>query len=191
MSFVSNAIMAFSMSTDAFAAAISKGAGSSRSPSIKEALYTGILFGVVESITPIIGWGVGVAASGFIAAIDHWIAFLVLGFVGIKMIFASFDNKCCPLGLPLKPATKPGMLLLTAIGTSIDALVVGISLAFVNTNILVIAGAIGFATFLMVTIGMLAGQYLGTKVGRVAEGLGGLGLIFIGTDILLTHLGLL
>jgi putative Mn2+ efflux pump MntP len=171
------------MSSDAFAAAIGKGARLDR-PSLGEALRTGLIFGGIEAITPVIGWALGKGASRYIEAFDHWIAFGLLLVIGGKMIWD---------GLRRAPEEeKPQrhsltVLMVTAIGTSIDALAVGVTLALVDANIIVNALAIGTATFTMVTIGILTGRYLGEKFGRYAEAAGGVVLIVIGINILLEH----
>lgn len=175
--------LAFSMSADAFAAACAKGAGLDR-PHLREALRTGAIFGITEAITPVIGWGAGRLASRYIAAFDHWIAFVLLLVIGGKMIWDAArrhdDDE--------KPQSHAfWVLALTALGTSIDALAVGVTLALIGASIVVNALAIGTATFLMTTIGVMTGRMLGAKFGRYAEGAGGLVLIGIGTKILLDH----
>jgi putative Mn2+ efflux pump MntP len=187
MSIFSTTVMAFSMSADAFAVSIAKGIKLPNTR-LREALRIGALFGLVEGVTPLIGWMLGVAASGFIQAIDHWIAFTILSLVGGKMIYESLRTAPPEDARPAEPY-KAGRLLLTAVGTSLDAMAIGVTLAFLNVNILLVSGVIGLATFLMVTLGVLAGQFLGAKMGRLAETLGGLGLLFIGTKILFEHLG--
>ena len=171
------------MSADAFAAALGKGSVLDR-PRLSEALRTGLVFGTVEAITPVIGWAAGVAASAYITAIDHWIAFALLGVIGGKMILDCMQR---PAEQAKSKRHSFGLLLLTAIGTSIDAMAVGVTLAFLNANIMVIALAIGLATFVMTTIGILLGRVLGGKFGRIAEILGGVGLILIGAKILIEH----
>jgi putative Mn2+ efflux pump MntP len=176
-------LLALSMSTDAFAAAIGKGAQLDR-PSLREALRTGLIFGSIEAATPLIGWGLGKAASRVISAYDHWIAFAILALVGSKMIWDAVRRE--------PDAEKPkshslAVLALTAVGTSIDALAVGVTLALIGANILVNALAIGIATFVMVTIGMLTGRMLGEKFGHYAEAAGGVVLILIGVAILAQH----
>lgn len=184
MSPVSIAVMAFSLSVDAFLAAISRGSGSPR-PRWGEALRTGLVFGTIEAITPLLGWAAGLAASRFVQSVDHWIAFGLLGFVGANMIFqalrASGEDR---------PRRNGSLLVLfaTALGTSIDAFAVGISLAFLKVNIIVMAAAIGGATFLLSSIGMMAGRYIGLRFGRFAEIAGGVALIALGTSILHSHL---
>lgn len=177
-------LLAFSMSSDAFAAALGKGAALDR-PKFSEALRTGLIFGSIEATTPVIGWTLGRAASRYIAAFDHWIAFGLLAGIGAKMIWDSFQRDA--------DAEKPqrhsfAVLALTALGTSIDALAVGVTLALINANILVNALAIGAATFLMTTIGVMVGRFLGSRFGKYAEALGGIILIVIGANILAQHL---
>ncbi len=182
-------ILAFGMSMDAFAAAIGKGASLHRPP-LKEALRTGLIFGVIEGITPIIGWGIGLAASQFIMSWDHWVAFILLLILGVRMISEAFKKDT---GEEAEIPSRHGFWLLvtTAIATSLDAMAVGVGLAFLQVNILVMALTIGATTAVMATLGMLLGRFLGGTIGKWAEVLGGLVLIGIGTSILVEHLGLL
>ncbi len=184
MSVISTTAIAFSMSADAFAAAVGKGV-SLQKPKLNDAIRVGLVFGGVEAVTPILGWLAGIAASSFITSVDHWIAFTILGIVGLKMLIESLRAE----PEEKKQRHKMGTLILTAIGTSIDAMAVGVTMAFLKMNILIMALAIGGATFLMATIGIMAGHYIGTKGGRIAEALGGIGLIVIGCGILIEHLG--
>jgi Putative manganese efflux pump len=110
---------------------------------LSEALRTGFVFGTIEAITPVIGWAVGLAASGYITAIDHWIALTLLAAIGGKMIWESArrpDERRKPNRHSLK------ILVATAIGTSIDAMAVGVTLAFIDADIVVTALAIGVMT---------------------------------------------
>jgi manganese efflux pump family protein len=186
MSIVSNSIIALSMSADAFAAAIGKGVVLQK-PKLSYAMRIGLIFGGVETITPIIGWLLGLMASSFIAAIDHWVAFAILSIIGGKMIYEGLQSH----EVERKESHKLSVLILTAIGTSIDAMAIGATLALLNVNIWIMAAMIGAATFTMATIGVMTGHYIGTKAGKAAEILGGLCLIAIGTKILLDHLGIL
>jgi manganese efflux pump family protein len=186
MSLLSNTILAFSMSADAFAAAISKGVAL-RKPKLSEAMRIGLIFGCVETITPIIGWLIGSAASRFIEAIDHWVAFTILCAIGVKMIYEGLHSA----HEERKESHKLHILILTAIGTSIDAMAVGVTLALIDANIILMAAMIGCATFIMATIGIMVGHYVGTKAGRIAEIIGGVCLIAIGSAIVLDHLGML
>jgi putative Mn2+ efflux pump MntP len=185
MSLISNTIIAFSMSADAFAAAISKGVALKK-PRLRYALRIGLIFGGVETITPIIGWGLGRIASGFIESIDHWVAFTLLSLIGLKMIYEGFQNDSAER----KESHKLSVLIITAIGTSIDAMAIGATFAFLDSNIWMMAAMIGFASFTMATIGIMMGHYIGTKAGKIAEILGGICLILIGSKILIEHLGL-
>lgn len=183
MSIISNTIIAFSMSADAFAASIGKGVVLQK-PKLSYAMRVGLIFGGIETLTPIIGWLLGVMASGFIASVDHWVAFAILSIIGGKMIYEGFHNE----EVERKESHKFSVLILTAIGTSIDAMAVGATLALLNVNIWIMAAMIGTATFMMATIGVMTGHYIGTKAGKVVELLGGLCLIAIGTNILIEHL---
>lgn len=185
MNFTSIALIALAMSTDAFAAAISKGARLHK-PKLMEALRIGLIFGVIESITPIIGWGVGSVANQFVASWDHWIAFTLLAVLGLYMVY---EGTQVSVEIEDKP-TKHSFIVLavTAFATSIDAMAVGVSLAFVNVNIEVMAAAIGFTTFIMVTIGVMLGRAMGQLVGKRSEIVGGIILIGIGSYILYKHL---
>ncbi|MGX9965239.1 manganese efflux pump MntP [Roseomonas sp. F4] len=176
-------ILALGMSVDAFAAALSRGATGHR-VRVTEALRTGAVFGAVEMATPVIGWSAGLLAAGSIEAIDHWVAFVLLGLVGGHILYSAVQRA------PDAPVGRRSgwMLLATAVGTSIDAMAVGVSLALLDVNIWIVAPAIGLATFIMATGGMLTGRLLSSRIGRVAELLAGLALIGLGTSILFQHL---
>ena len=182
MSLIAIVVIAFGMSVDAFAAALAKGAALDR-PSLKEALRTGLIFGTVEAITPVIGWAAGLAAASFVDAIDHWIALFLLGGVGCKMIYESFQPRA-----EEKPRQHSLLdLAVTALGTSIDAMAVGVTLAFLEAEIVVVAAAIGIATFIMTTTGVMMGRYAGATLGKRAELVGGIGLIALGVRIFIKH----
>lgn len=181
------AILAVGMSIDAFIASIGRGARLRRTRLV-EALRTGLVFGAIETLTPVIGWTLGLAASRHVAAIDHWIAFLLLAFVGGRMVVHAMRAPSTEAETTAQPERGLATLLATAIGTSIDAMAVGVSLAFLEVNIVIVAAAIGLATFLMSTGGMLMGRFVGARFGRWAEISGGLALIGLGLSILHTHL---
>ena len=186
MNLASTALLALAMSTDAFAAAVSKGTALQK-PRWSEALRTGVIFGVIEAITPLIGWALGYTASSFVKSWDHWIAFTLLSLLGIRMIFAALQ---APDEAGGEKPMRHGfwVLAITGFATSIDAMVVGVGLAFLDENILPIAAAIGFMTFFMVTLGVMVGRLLGSFAGRWAEAFGGVLLIGIGSMILYEHL---
>ncbi|MFJ6023324.1 manganese efflux pump MntP family protein [Brevundimonas sp. NPDC092305] len=184
---LSIAVLSLSMSTDAFAAAVGRGAA--HRPGFATAVRNGLVFGIIEGITPLIGWAMGLIAAGFVEQVDHWIAFGLLGAVGAKMLWESFQ----PVDEEARPA-RAGRnailaLIATAVGTSIDAAAVGVGMAFIGANIWLIAACIGFTTFVLTTIGMLIGRAVGVRFGKVAEFLGGVALILIGLSILAEHMG--
>ncbi|WDZ96658.1 manganese efflux pump MntP [Herbaspirillum sp. WKF16] len=187
MNFPALVLLAFAMSTDAFAAAIGKGAAMHK-PRFLQALRIGLLFGVIEAITPLIGWFAGSVATKWVAQWDHWIAFVLLLVLGARMIregLGGADEEAAPE--PQKQSVL--MLALTAVATSIDAMAVGVGLAFVDVSILEASLLIGLATTLMVTIGVLVGRMLGGIVGKRAEIIGGVVLIGVGAAILYEHIG--
>lgn len=172
------------MSTDAFAAAIGKGAALHK-PTLQEALRTGLIFGVIEGLTPIVGWALGRVAAPYVEAWDHWIAFVLLCGIGLMMIKSAVSRDT---EAPIKPASHTFWILaLAGFATSIDAMIVGVGLAFLDADILLTAAAIGFSTFIMVTIGVMTGRVLGAIAGKRAELVGGLVLIGIGVLIAYEH----
>jgi putative Mn2+ efflux pump MntP len=183
---VSILLLGFAMSTDAFAAAIGKGAAMTR-PRLGQALRVGLIFGVIEAITPLVGWLLGKGASRYIAAWDHWIAFGLLLVLGLHMIWNSLQPEPDE---PVDAAKKHGFvtLALTGLSTSIDALAVGVGLAFVKVPIVLVAAMIGLCTFSMVTLGIMLGRVLGEMVGKRAEMIGGIILIGVGVVIVYEHL---
>jgi putative Mn2+ efflux pump MntP len=181
---VATLFLAFAMSTDAFAAAIGKGATLHR-PHWREAIRTGLIFGVIEALTPLAGWFLGKAAAHYVSAWDHWIAFTLLFILGARMVVNGFTAREVE---EQKAATHSFWLLaLTGFATSIDAMAVGAGLAFVDVNIYSTAAAIGLATMVMVTVGVMLGRVMG-HVGKRAEMAGGVVLIGIGSTILAEHL---
>ncbi len=183
---ISILLLGFAMSTDAFAAAIGKGAAMAK-PRLGQAMRVGLIFGVIEAITPVVGWLLGKGAARYIEAWDHWIAFGLLLVLGLHMIW----NALTPdPDEPVDEAKKHGLvgLAITGLSTSIDALAVGVGLAFVDTSIAVVALVIGLCTFTMVTLGIMLGRVLGAMVGRRAEIIGGIILIGVGAVILYEHL---
>lgn len=178
-------LLAFGMSMDAFAASIGKGA-TLHKPKFSEAVRTGLIFGAIETLTPLVGWGLGMLASQFILEWNHWIAFILLVFLGGRMIVEGFrgdsDEAC-------EAPHRNGFWLLvtTAFATSLDAMAVGVGLAFLQVSIVTTALAIGCATFIMSTLGIMVGRFIGPLLGKRAEILGGIVLIGIGSEILWSH----
>ena len=186
MSLLSILLLALAMSSDAFAAAIGKGVALHH-PRWREALRTGVIFGVIEGLTPIIGWWLGNVAAQYVREWDHWIAFTLLGLLGLRMIHAGLGNDK-EVDAPKPSQHSFWLLALTGFATSIDAMAAGAGLALVGVNIYPVAAAIGFTTFVMVTTGVMLGRILGAVVGKRAEMVGGLLLIGIGSAILHEHL---
>ncbi|HCI6301256.1 TPA: manganese efflux pump MntP [Klebsiella pneumoniae] len=178
-------LLAFGMSMDAFAASIGKGA-TLHKPKFSEAVRTGLIFGAIETLTPLVGWGLGMLASQFILEWNHWIAFILLVFLGGRMIVEGFrgdSDEACEA-----PHLHGFWLLVTtAFATSLDAMAVGVGLAFLQVSIVTTALAIGCATFIMSTLGMMVGRFIGPLLGKRAEILGGIVLIGIGSEILWSH----
>ncbi|MEB0045226.1 MULTISPECIES: manganese efflux pump MntP [unclassified Pseudomonas] len=188
MNLASLIFLAFAMSTDAFAAAIGKGS-SLHKPKFLEALRIGLIFGVIEGLTPIAGWFIGQAATQFVSSWDHWVAFSLLLVLGLHMIYNGVKTEEAEEVEVEKPKQHGFWLLaVTGFATSIDALAVGVGLAFVNVNIWLAAGLIGLATMTMVTIGVMLGRVIGSVIGKRAEIAGGVVLIIVGSAILYEHL---
>ena len=174
-------IIAIGLSADSFAAAL--GMGAARERSVRDALAGGVLFAAVAAAMPLIGWAAGRAASGFIGDYDHWVAFAVLGAIGVAMLRGSVKPKSPT------PARSFALLIAAAFATSLDALAVGMTMALLGAGIVATALAIGGVAFLVTASGLMLGRALGEKAGRAAEALGGLTLIAVGANILATHLG--
>jgi len=148
------------------------------------ALRTATFFGGFQALMPVIGWLIGEVLRGFITGIDHWIAFGLLGIIGVKMIQDSLSSDTGEKKNILEIKT----LFLLAIATSIDALVVGITLSLIKIPFILSISIIGLVTFVVCFLGFLFGEKLGSRFGKRIEILGGLVLIGIGTKILLEHL---
>ena len=192
MNLFTTILLALGMSVDAFAAALARGAGGLHY-TWRQTVKTALIFGIVETITPLIGWLVGSMAQKFIAEYDHWLAFGLLLALGLKMIWGALHDDDDEAAAADKNRTDTTLLLtvITAIATSIDSMVVGVGLAFLDANIWLTALAIGTSTTIMAAVGLRLGRLLGQKIGSRAEMAGGVVLIGIGTFILLEHLGYL
>ena len=179
-------LLAFGMSMDAFAASIGKGA-TLHKPKFSEALRTGLIFGAIETLTPLLGWGLGMLASQFVLEWNHWIAFVLLGLIGANMIRESREHD----EENLSDSFSFGAMLPLAVATSIDALAVGVTFAFLQVNILPAVCFIGATTFVLSCSGIKIGHVFGLKYKSRAEFFGGAVLILMGIKILLEHLGIL
>lgn len=189
MSFAELFVLAIGLSMDAFAVSICKGLAL-RKLTIKECGLAGIWFGGFQALMPTIGYFLGTHFTKYIVAFDHWIAFVLLGLIGINMIKEAYEsgNECADC---TNASMAPMEMLVLAVATSIDALAVGITLAFLNVNIIAAALFIGVTTFACSACGVKIGHVFGTRYKAKAEFSGGLILILIGLKILLEHLGIL
>jgi putative Mn2+ efflux pump MntP len=178
------AILAFSLSSDAFAASLVKGARFPHMPWERTALIA-LGFGVLEGLAPLIGYGIGREFAGMVEDFDHWVAFAILGVLGATMIWKSFKPQDSDI---TTASPRWGAIAATAIGTSVDATAVGLTLALFSDNIPLTLAAIGGVTFLMVLMGLRLGGAIGARAGLWVERLGGVGLVLIGANILISHL---
>lgn len=178
-------IIAVGLSMDAFAVSICKGL-SLKELKLRHALITGLYFGGFQALMPLIGFLLGRQFEHLITSIDHWIAFVMLCLIGLNMIKESRSK-----AEELNGSLSPRSMLPLAVATSIDALAVGITFAFLKVNIIYAVVFIGITTFILSAVGVKIGQIFGTKFKSKAELAGGLVLIFMGIKILLEHLGIL
>jgi len=173
------------LAMDAFAVSICKGM-SVRDVKLKHYLIVGGYFGGFQALMPLVGYLLGVNFQELIVSIDHWIAFILLGIIGANMIKESFgDDENINSSFYFKE------MLPLAVATSIDALAVGITFAFLKVNIMLAIALIGIITFVISAIGIKIGKAFGDKLKNKADLLGGIVLIIIGIKILLEHLGVL
>jgi len=194
MSFISLVLIAFGLSMDAFAVSITNGIVV-KHIRLKDALRIGAFFGFFQALMPLTGWALGINFKSYIVAVDHWIAFILLGFIGIRMIISTLKEEkeqedSEDISEDEKESENPlsfKVLLLLSIATSIDALAVGISFAFLNVKILSSALVIGLITFLLSSIGVLIGKKFGDLFQKKAEIIGGAILTLIGLKILIEH----
>lgn len=182
MSLLTLFIIAVGLSMDAFAVSICKGL-SMKKMSWKNAVIVGLYFGGFQAGMPFIGYLLGSQFKSAITSIDHWIAFILLGIIGFNMIRESLnkEEECVDCSV------APSSMILLAIATSIDALAVGVTFAFLKVDIVPAVSFIGITTFVLSIIGVKVGNVFGTKYKSKAEFAGGLILILMGIKILLEH----
>ena len=184
MSIIEIALIGVGLAMDAFAVSICKGLAMRRM-NYKKAIIIAAFFGVFQALMPALGYVLGTTFANKIAAIDHWIAFILLALIGANMIkeaLSSDDDECQDDSLRL------GDLIMLSIATSIDALAVGITFAFFNVSLLLSVSMIGIITFIICVIGVKVGNVFGEKYKSKAELAGGLILIVRGAKILIDHL---
>lgn len=194
MGFVELFLLGVGLSMDAFAVAVCKGLGMHR-VNYKHAVIIALFFGGFQALMPLVGWALGTQFESFVTPVDHWIAFVLLAFIGGKMLWDAFheekdDEDGCGCDktdgrLDLRELT------LLAVATSIDALAVGITFAFLQVDIVPAIVTIGITTFVLSLVGVIVGNQFGSRFERPATIAGGVVLILLGVKILLEHLGIL
>lgn len=175
-------IIAVSLSMDAFAVSVCKGLSTGR-PRLGHCLACGGWFGAFQAGMPLIGWLLGVRFQEMIVSVDHWIAFVLLGLIGFNMVREARGGEA----EELDSSFRPGAMLPLAVATSIDALAVGVTFAFLQVVILPAVLFIGVTTFVLSAVGVKAGSVFGARYRSRAELAGGLVLIGMGIKILLEH----
>lgn len=183
-------LVAIGLSMDAFAVALCKGLGMKKMNYV-HATIIALFFGVFQAIMPLIGWFLGTQFETLITPIDHWIALVLLGYIGGKMVWDACHEKEENAACDIEQKIDYKELFMMAIATSIDALAVGITLsAFVTTSIGVAVTLIGVITFALSFVGVIVGNKFGTRFQKKAEIFGGVVLVIIGAKVLLEHLGI-
>ncbi len=178
-------LISLGLAMDAFAVSITNGI-TIQCLKLRHAVKIAVFFGGFQALMPLLGWLAGIGLKQYVESFDHWIAFALLSFIGTKMIYEAIwikevEKKCDPLNLVV--------LLGLAIATSIDALAVGISFAFLHISIISPALIIGVITFVLSLAGVFIGNRIGDRLGSKMEVLGGIILIGMGIKILLSHTG--
>lgn len=177
--------IALGLSADCFAVALGIGT-LGRKISSRNVLRVALAFGVFQMVMPLVGWLVGQTIVRIISSYDHWIAFALLTFVGVKMIWEFVHGEGGSENLDI---VKWGTLLTLSLATSIDALAVGLSFAFLRTDIVIASLIIGLVAFCVTAFSFWLGRKASVVMGRWAQLIGGLILMGIGLRILLTHIG--
>jgi len=192
MSLAALFILAVGLAMDAFAVSICKGLCVKKA-GLRECGLAGIYFGGFQALMPLLGYILGVKFKDYIVSFDHWVAFILLGLIGFNMIKESREKEevSCEIYPEGADPFSPKSMLPMAVATSIDALAVGVTLAFLNVKILPAITFIGVVTFLISAIGIRIGNIFGVRYKSKAEFAGGMILIGMGIKILLEHLGFL
>lgn len=188
MTFPALLLVAFGVSADAFAVALAEGLQLRRRV-VRNAVVIAAAFALFQVGMPLIGWSIGTLFAGTITAVDHWVAFVLLAALGGKMLWEALRT---PAGEPDAPKSLDlKRLLVLSFATSVDALAVGISFAFLDVNIWAAVTLVGATTLVLSAAAVLIGHRVGARFQKPAELAGGVVLIAIGTQVLLEHLGVL
>ncbi len=183
-------LLGVGLSMDAFAVAVCKGL-SMRRINKNQTLIIGLYFGGFQALMPFWGWLLGSQFQQYITSIDHWIAFILLGYIGGKMIYEAIKEwKEEEVAEVMDPPLDHKNMFMLAVATSIDALAVGITFAFLQTPIVEAISIIGCTTFVISIVGVVVGNLFGSRYKNKAELVGGVILVCIGLKILLEHLGI-
>lgn len=183
MTFIELFIIGIGLSMDAFAVSVCKGL-SIKKLSLKAPLIVGAYFGLFQALMPLTGYFLGISFKNYIVSIDHWISFILLFIIGFNMIKESTEHDCCEADNSLKFKT----MVVLAIATSIDALAIGVTFAFLSVDIISAITIIGVTTFVLSMFGVKIGNVFGSKYKQKAEFAGGVILILMGAKILIEHL---
>ena len=186
MSLFSVFLIGISLSMDAFAVSIAKGM-CVKGNRLRCALMLAFWFGAFQALMPLLGWLSGSLFESLITAIDHWIAFILLALIGGNMVRESFGDEEEEVSASFSPAA----MLPLAVATSIDALAIGVTFAFLSVDIAPAVGFIGCTTLVLSAVGVWVGGLFGDRWKAPAERFGGVVLILMGCKILLEHLGIL
>lgn len=183
MDIISIILIAIALSMDSFAVSVSNGL-TIKSLNAKKILLISLSLSIFQALMPLIGWYVGIGVEKQIREYDHWVAFVLLSAIGIKMIYDGLSKSEIIKNTEL----NFGKVILQSIATSIDAFVVGVSFAILNLSIIMPVLIIGLVTFVASIIGLQIGRYFSSKLGKSVEIFGGVVLIGIGVKILIEHL---
>ena len=176
-------LIALGLSMDAFAVSVGKGL-SVQKINLRHSLSVGVWFGGFQALMPLIGYFLGVSFASLVESFDHWIAFILLGIIGFNMIREALSNDECEAA---HPDFSVRTMLMMAIATSIDALAVGVSFAFLHIDIWSATSIIGVTTFILSIVGLRIGNIFGCRYKSKAEFAGGAILMVMGIKILIEH----
>lgn len=187
MGFLTILLTGFALAMDAFAVSVTKGMTLRKITSFIS-FKIAFFFGLFQGLMPFIGWFVGIRFQIYIQAVDHWIALFLLSFIGLKMIFEAYEDSNNPeITVTCDDELDNRELMILSIATSIDALAVGISFAFLNVHIIPLCLSIGLITFVLCFLGVMIGKFLGPVFKNYSQIIGGIILILIGINILNEH----
>lgn len=191
MGFIELFVIGVGLSMDAFAVAVCKGLGM-KMVNWRHAFVIALMFGGFQGLMPLIGWALGSQLTSLIEPVDHWIAFILLVFIGGIMLWDAFrgDDGCETCGCAEEKLDMRELLMM-AVATSIDALAVGVTFAFLGVNVMAAVVVIGVTTFALSFVGVVAGNRFGARFEKPATVAGGVVLVLIGLKILLEHLGVI